>query len=140
MLAAGGELGDGVSIALGVEDRHRAFGEVAAVAGLPFVVGVGEDGADEADHGGFVREDPHDAGASLHFLVQPLERVGGPHFDPVRSREARERENLGFGVVISTAIFGNRPASWSRTWSQVAETVSASGWAKIVRNTAATMS
>ena len=38
-----------VEFALGVEHGHRALGEVAAVAGLPFVVDVGEDGADEAE-------------------------------------------------------------------------------------------
>ena len=42
-----------VSIALGEQVCHRAFGEVAAVAGLPFVVHVGERGADESDHRGF---------------------------------------------------------------------------------------
>ena len=50
MSVAGCELGDELSIALGVEQRHRAFGEVAAIAGLPLVVHVGEDCADEADH------------------------------------------------------------------------------------------
>ena len=69
MSVAGCELGDVVSIALGVEQRHGAFGEVAAVAGLPFVVDVGEHGADEADHGGFVGEDAHDAGAALDSLL-----------------------------------------------------------------------
>jgi len=56
---------------------------------------------------------------------------------------------LGKAVKASTSarpasmrapILGKRAASWSRTWSQVAATVSGSGWAKIVRNTAATMS
>jgi hypothetical protein len=42
------ELGGKLSIAFGVEQRHCAFGEVAAVAGLPFVVHV-EHGSDEAD-------------------------------------------------------------------------------------------
>ena len=41
---------------------------------------------------------------------------------------------------ISGPILGNRAASWSRTSSQAPATASASGWAKIVRNTAATMS
>jgi hypothetical protein len=50
VLVAAVEGGNDVSIALGVELGHRAFGEVAAVAGLPFVVHVGEDGTDEWDH------------------------------------------------------------------------------------------
>lgn len=41
---------------------------------------------------------------------------------------------------ISGPIFGNRAAIWSRTWSQVVAIASARGWAKIVRNTAATIS
>ena len=41
---------------------------------------------------------------------------------------------------ISGPILGKAAASWSRTLSQVLATVAASGWAKIVRNTAATMS
>ena len=34
--------------------------EVVPLSGLPFVVGFGQDGSDEADHGGVVREDPYD--------------------------------------------------------------------------------
>ena len=61
MSVAAVELGDVVSIALGVELGHGAFGEVAAVGGLPFVVHVGEHGADGSEHRCFVGEDPHDA-------------------------------------------------------------------------------
>jgi hypothetical protein len=49
-----GRAGDELSIALGVEQGHGAFGEVSAFAGLPFVVDVGQHGADEADDAGFV--------------------------------------------------------------------------------------
>jgi hypothetical protein len=55
---------------------HGAFGEVSAVADLPFVVHVGEDGADEVGDSGFVREDPHDPGPSLDLFVDPFQRVG----------------------------------------------------------------
>ena len=41
---------------------------------------------------------------------------------------------------ISGPTLGNRAASWSRTSSQAWLTAAGSGWAKIVRNTAATMS
>ena len=51
-----------ISIAGGVEQGHGLFGEVAAVAGDPFVVHVDQDRADESDHGGGVGEDPHDPG------------------------------------------------------------------------------
>jgi hypothetical protein len=39
---------------------HRAFGEVAAVGDLPFVLEVVEADADEADDTGLVREDADD--------------------------------------------------------------------------------
>ena len=38
---------------------HGVLGWVAPVGGLPFVVEVGEDGADEAHGGGVVGEDAH---------------------------------------------------------------------------------
>jgi hypothetical protein len=41
---------------------------------------------------------------------------------------------------ISGPILGKAAVSWSRTASQVLATVAGSGWAKIVRKTAATMS
>jgi hypothetical protein len=43
-------------------------------------------------------------------------------------------------VSISGPTFGSVLTSWSRTCSHPAETASRSGWAKIVRNSAATMS
>ena len=47
-MVAGCEFGCGDGIALGVEEAHGVFGEVAAVGSLPFVVEVGEDGADRS--------------------------------------------------------------------------------------------
>ena len=41
---------------------------------------------------------------------------------------------------INGPTFGNEAASWSRTSSQALLTAAGSGWAKMVRNTAATMS
>jgi hypothetical protein len=52
MSVAGFDCGDGSSITAGVELGHGGFGEVAAVGDLPFVVHVGQHGADEADDGG----------------------------------------------------------------------------------------
>ena len=54
--------------------------------------------------------------------------------------EGGEGQHLGFRVVHQRTDFGKLAASWSRTVSQVAETASALGWAKMVRNTAATIS
>ena len=102
-------------------------------------MGVGQDSADEADDGALVGEDAHHAGSAFDLLVDPLDGVVGPDLGPVRPRERGERQDLGLGVV-SGPIFGNALASWSRTCSQVACTALASGWAKIVRNSAATMS
>lgn len=73
-LLAALDRGDNNSIAVGVEQVHRTLREVAAVAGLPLVVHVGQDGSDEADDGGVVREDPDDAAASFDLFVDPLER------------------------------------------------------------------
>ena len=70
------EFGDGVSIALGVELGHGAVGEVAPVGCGPFVVHVGEDGSDESDDGGFVREDPYDAAASFEAFMSRGRVVG----------------------------------------------------------------
>jgi hypothetical protein len=52
------------------------LGQVAAIGDLPFVVDVGQDGADEADHGWLVGEDADDAGAAFDLLVDPLEGLG----------------------------------------------------------------
>jgi hypothetical protein len=44
---------------------HQGLGEVAALAGLPLVVHVDENGASEVDDGGPVRKDADDATAPL---------------------------------------------------------------------------
>ena len=48
-LVAGCELGCGETMALWVEQAHGVLWEVAAVGCLPFVVQVGQDGADQSD-------------------------------------------------------------------------------------------
>ena len=60
MLVAGCEFACDGSIALGIEQAHGVFGEVAAVGDLRFVMQVREDGAEVADGGVLVGEDPHD--------------------------------------------------------------------------------
>jgi hypothetical protein len=104
------------------------FGEVAAFAGLPLVVYVGEDGADEADHGRLVREDPDHPGSPLDLLVHPLERVGGPHLRPVAAGKLVNASTSALASSISGPILGNVRLSCSRTVSQVAATVCRSGW------------
>jgi hypothetical protein len=51
--------------------REDVEADVAAHLG-PFVVLLGQDGADEADEGVAAGEDPDDVGAALEFLVQPF--------------------------------------------------------------------
>ena len=39
------------------------------------VILLGEERADEPDHGGVVGEDPDDVGAAADLLIDPLQRV-----------------------------------------------------------------
>ena len=55
----------------------------------PFVVLLGEDGADEAGDGVAVGEDPDDVGAAADLPVQPFLRVVGPDLAPDGFGEAR---------------------------------------------------
>ena len=45
-----------------------------------------------------------DTGQAFHFLVQPLEQVGAPHFFPVGLREVSERQYVfsGLGHELSS--------------------------------------
>src|SRR4249919_3855028 len=62
-------------------------GDVAAFGRDHLVVDLDEQGADEADHGRLVREDPDDVGAALELAVESLDRIVGPDLRPVRGRE-----------------------------------------------------
>ena len=64
MLVADCEFGGSDGIGGRSELAHGVLGDVAPVGGLPFVVGVGEDGADEAHGGCLVRSVAHDPGSS----------------------------------------------------------------------------
>jgi hypothetical protein len=56
--------------------EHFAHGLDAhvSVLHLPFVVGLEQDGADEADDGSFGGKDANDIGAALYLLVQSFQR------------------------------------------------------------------
>src|ERR687897_37941 len=110
MSVAGFDCGDVSSIADGVERGHGSLGEVAAGGGRPFLVGGGPGGGGGAGPGGG------------------------------RGGKAVKASTSVFASSISGPILGKAAASWSRTLSQVAATASGFGWAKMVRNTAATMS
>src|SRR5690348_6688397 len=75
--------------------------------------------------------------ARTDLLVDSLEGVGAPDLGPVGSGKAVNANTSDFAVSMRAPIFGNRPASWSRTSSQVAATAFGSGWAKMLWNTAA---
>jgi hypothetical protein len=63
-----------------VEQGHGGFGEVAAIADLPFIVRLDQDGAGQPEQGFGVGEDAGDVGAALDLLVEPLQRIGRPDF------------------------------------------------------------
>ena len=81
---------------------------------MPFVVGVGLDGPDEADDGGTVGEDPNDASSSLDLSV---ERRSLGLLDHILVHCARGNTvNARTSAVrwsINGPIFGNRAASSS---------------------------
>jgi hypothetical protein len=56
-----------------VDLAYGAFGEVAAVGGLPIVVLFGQDGTDETDHRGVVGEDADYVGAPFDLFVDSFE-------------------------------------------------------------------
>ena len=83
LLGVGG-VGDGGDAGAG-EDVEA---EVAAAFG-PFVVLFGQDGADEADQGVAVGEDPDDVGAPADLAVEPFLGLLRPDLAPDLLREAR---------------------------------------------------
>jgi hypothetical protein len=58
------------------------FGSHVAAGFGPFVVLLGQDGADEPDDGVAVREDPDDVGPSPYFFIEALLRVIAPDLAP----------------------------------------------------------
>jgi hypothetical protein len=68
-------------------------------------VNVGEDGANERDHGGGVGDDVDHAGAVLG-LVDSFERVGRPDLLRVRSREAVKAVTSALASSINGPPFG----------------------------------
>jgi hypothetical protein len=82
---------------------QAAFGEdvqadVAAHLG-PFVVLLGEHGADQADEGGPVGKDADDVGAAADLAVQSFLGVVGPDLAPDGFGEAGECQDVGPGGI-----------------------------------------
>ena len=65
----------------------EAVGAHVAPGDGPLVGLLGEQGADEADHGGPVGEDAHDVGAPADLLVEAFLRVVGADLGPVLDGE-----------------------------------------------------
>jgi hypothetical protein len=103
-------------------------------------VHVGEDGADEPDGAGVVREDGHYTGSPLDLLVDSLAGLVEHTIDQCgRGKPVKARASV-LASSISGPIVGNRAASWSRDLVLGRGPLfPASGWAKIVRNSAAIM-
>jgi hypothetical protein len=83
-------------------------GQVTAAFG-PFVVLLGQDGADQADDRGAAGEDAHDVGAAPDLLVQPLVRVVAPDLPPELLGQGGEGEQVGAGG----AGVGGHGRQWS---------------------------
>ena len=63
-------------------------------SGFPFVTGLGQDGADQAEEGGFDGKEAGDAGAAFEFLINPFERVGGAQAAVVGAGKGKDGEAL----------------------------------------------
>src|SRR4051794_17527509 len=81
--------------------------EVAAAVG-PFVVLLGQDGADEADDRAAVGEDADDVGAAADLAVEAFVGVVRPDLSPDRWWERGEGEDLLAGGVEVVVDLGQR--------------------------------
>ena len=91
--------------------------------------------------GRLVGEDADHVGAPLDLLVHPLERVGAPDLLPVGDREGGEGQHVLLAPRrASRRRPGSAASSLSTISSSCSRTAAASGWAKIVRIAARTIS
>ena len=72
--------------------------EVAAAFGPPVVL-LGQDGADEADQGVAVGEDPDDVGAPADLAIESFLRIVRPDLAPELFGERGEGQDVGAGGV-----------------------------------------
>ena len=135
-------VGVGVGVGVGGQEGESGLGEdlqahVAALFG-PFVGLFGQDGTDESDDRGPVREDPDDVGAAADLFVQALLRVVRPDLPPDLVREPGECEQVVAGVVQMCCRVGEPASMVSTTRVNWSRTEPASGWSKMVRTMVAT--
>ena len=119
---------------------HGGLREVAPFGDLPLVVGLDDHGGDQPVDGGVVGEDADDVGAPLDLAVEPLQGVRRPDLAPVRSGKAQKASRSSLARLRAwRPRRGTGPRSVSVMRSNCSRTVSASGWAKIVRMAAITI-
>jgi hypothetical protein len=122
-LGSGGELR---FLAAGQRLGEAFHGDVAA-ADQPVVVLLGEDRADQADHGGAVGEDADDVGAPADLAVQTFEWVVRPNLAPVLAGEGGEGEDVLGSCEQQVGSLGKRSWSCSTTRPCCDQTSSAQG-------------
>jgi hypothetical protein len=108
-----------------LSDPLRRFGHAVSVARGPITTSAWR--RIRAWRSEWQQLGPHDTGAPLDLLIDPLQRVRRPSLLLARLRERREGRTASFASSISGPIFGNDTARRSRTSSQVACTASGSG-------------
>src|SRR6266516_4737535 len=104
----------------------------------PFVVLLGQDGADEADDGAAAGEDVDDVGAAADFLVEAFLGVVGPDLAPDLAGKAAKASRSSRASPRWAAACGNFASSAAATWACWARTEAASGCSKMVRTKVAT--
>ena len=122
------------------EERHGGFGEVAALRDLPFVVGLEHDGGDESETAASLGKIPT---TLVRRLISPLSRSSGFVDQILRqcaSGKPVNAQEVGLGVGEHRGDVGELRPQGGDDLVQLCGTAAASGWAKIVRTAAATMS
>src|SRR5438876_10933221 len=102
------------------------------------VVLFGEEGADEADDGGAVREDADDVGAAGISLFKRSSELLLQSWRQCSFGNAVKASRSGAAWSSSAAASGKRVSSWSTIRRCCSCTVAASGCAKIVLTIVAT--
>ena len=74
-------------------------GSVAGSLDRPLIVLFKQQCPDEADNGGFVREEADDLAAALDLAIESLEWVGAVYLGAMPCWGAHVNQHIGFGVV-----------------------------------------
>jgi len=87
---------------------HRFFAEISA-AGLPLIVGLSQQGTDQADDRRDVSEDLDHLGSALDFPVKSLQDVGRVNTGPMYSGKSHKGQDIFLSTQLQLGGFG--PAS-----------------------------